>query len=242
MTQFTDNVTVNVEEGTVSGTGIFDIIMNTATEHLTVQYETSRIRKEDYATAYADIFKNCLGAAVQIWIQKPVQDRQAELVDAQKLSEEAKKELYYRQIEGFDEDYLQKILKITMDSWAVGFSVARDAFEAEGIPAPMQKLTIDDLYNRFVVPEFDNYTYGRNLRKTTTNPNPQRQTGTDIFQDMEDYRLQIEVLTIQINNPDTPSDTKTRLQYIIAELNRRLTQLESDYEKAKEEQLTDTIS
>ena len=69
--------------------------------------------------------------------------------------------MYRRQIEGFDEDYKQKILKICMDSWAVGFSVARDSFEASGIPAPMQKVTIDDLYNRFIVTELDKYNYGR---------------------------------------------------------------------------------
>ena len=40
-----------------------------------------------------------------------------------------------------------------MDSWAVGFSVARDSFEANGIPAPMQKTTIDSLYNQYVVTE-----------------------------------------------------------------------------------------
>ena len=40
-----------------------------------------------------------------------------------------------------------------MDSWAVGFSVARDSFEASGIPAQMQKVTIDDLYNQYVVTE-----------------------------------------------------------------------------------------
>ena len=76
-------------------------------------------------------------------------------------SEESKRNLYKRQIEGFDEDYKQKILKICMDSWAVGFSVARDSFEASGIPAPMQKITIDDLYNQYVVTELDKYNYGR---------------------------------------------------------------------------------
>ena len=73
--------------------------------------------------------------------------------------------MYKRQIEGFDEDYKQKILKICMDSWAVGFSVARDSFEASGIPAPMQKVTIDDLYNQYVVTELDKYNYSRPINK-----------------------------------------------------------------------------
>ena len=102
-----------------------------------------------------------LQAALQAWLQKGVAEKQLELLEAQVKSEESKRDLYRRQIEGFDEDYKQKILKICMDSWAVGFSVARDSFEASGIPAPMQKVTIDNLYNQFIVTELDKYNYGR---------------------------------------------------------------------------------
>ena len=48
-----------------------------------------------------------------------------------------------------------------MDSWAVGFSVAKDSFAASGIPAPMTKSFIDDLLNDYIVPDLDNYDYGR---------------------------------------------------------------------------------
>ena len=89
-----------------------------------------------------------------------------EILEAQAKSEESKRDLYRRQIEGFDEDYKQKILKICMDSWAVGFSVARDSFEASGIPAPMQKVTIDALYNQFIVTELDSYRDWETDRKS----------------------------------------------------------------------------
>ena len=88
-------------------------------------------------------------------------EAQIELAKYQARSELAKRDLYRRQIEGFDEDFKQKILKINMDSWAVGFSVAKDSFEASGIPAPMQKTTIDDLYNDYIVTELDSHTYKR---------------------------------------------------------------------------------
>ena len=93
--------------------------------------------------------------------QEALVEAQVKLTDAQVASEESKRNLYRRQIEGFDEDYKQKILKIMMDSWAVGFSVARDSFEASGIPAPMQKVTIDGLYNQYIVTELDKYNYSR---------------------------------------------------------------------------------
>ena len=237
----------------VVGSGLFDTLMQTATEHLAVQYANGRIRGEDYSSAYIQVFQTVLQAAITIWLQKGItekqlalelakinvqnkiqvdtlnvqnkvqiaianvqnklqadttntqlahqtsttnaqlklqadtsnaqlklqadtlksqgdlqwaivllqRDTQEALIDAQVQAEEAKKNLYRRQIEGFDEDYKQKILKICMDSWAVGFSVARDSFEASGIPAPMQKVTIDSLYNQYIVTELDKYDYGR---------------------------------------------------------------------------------
>ena len=158
--EFTDNVTTNTNFE-VTGTGIFDALMDTATKHLTAQLDAGRLRGEDYATAYIQVYTATLQAALQAWLQKGVAEKQLELLEAQVKSEESKRNLYRRQIEGFDEDYKQKILKICMDSWAVGFSVARDSFQASGIPAPMQKVTIDDLYNRFIVTELDKYVYGR---------------------------------------------------------------------------------
>ena len=158
--EFTDNVTTNTNFE-VTGTGILDALMNTATKHLTAQLDAGRLRGEDYATAYIQVYTATLQAALQAWLQKGIAEKQLELLEAQVKSEESKRDLYRRQIEGFDEDYKQKILKICMDSWAVGFSVARDSFEASGIPAPMQKVTIDDLYNQYVVTELDRYNYSR---------------------------------------------------------------------------------
>ena len=204
----------------VTGDGIFDKVMETATEHLAVQYINGRIRGEEYSATYIQTFQAVLQAASNMWLQKGTnekqlaldlakanatnklqaeienarnrlqadttnaqfslqiglgknqgdlqwaiallqRDAQEGLVQAQIDSEAAKRHLYYRQIEGFDEDYKHKILKICMDSWAVGFSVAKDSFEASGIPAPMTKLFIDDLLNTYIVPDLDNYDYGR---------------------------------------------------------------------------------
>lgn len=103
---------------------------------------------EDYATAYMQVYSVTLQAALQAWLRK-------DLIEAQIASEKAKGKLYNRQIEGFDEDYKHKILKICMDAWEVGFSVSKDSFQASGIPAPMQKATIDALYNQFIVTDSD---------------------------------------------------------------------------------------
>ena len=155
-TKFTRNVKVNEEEGTVEGEGIFDIFMNTATKHLMAQYNSNRMRKEDYATAYIEIYNVTLQAALKAWLERGLAEAQLALAKAQIESEKAKEKLYARQIEGFDEDYKQKILKICLDSWAVGFSVAKDSFNGGALPSPMQTGTITSLYNSFILPDLQN--------------------------------------------------------------------------------------
>ena len=165
--QFTDDVTVD-ENFEVTGKGILDVLMTTATKHLKAQLDAGRIRGEDYATAYVQVYTTTLQAALQAWLQKAIADKQEDLIDAQIATEKAKTALHRRQIEGFDEDYIQKILKICVDAWGVGFSVAKDNFEATGIPAVMQKVSIDDLYNKFVITNLDKYNYGRDYLEEIT--------------------------------------------------------------------------
>ena len=205
ITEFTANVKkVEDDNGAITGTGIFDVLMNTATKHLQVQFDSGKINGELYANAYIQVYQVTLQTAKDIWLQKSTSDaqlallskqadllseqiisegtkrnhlskqidllneqitledikgnhlnKQTDLLDKQINSEDAKRDLYRRQIEGFDEDYKQKILKIMMDSWAVGFSVSKDSFQASGIPATMQKTTIDDLYNSHIRTDFD---------------------------------------------------------------------------------------
>ena len=156
ITEFTANVKkVEDDNGAITGTGIFDVLMNTATKHLQVQFDSGKINGELYANAYIQVYQVTLQTAKDIWLQKGISEAQLALLSKQINSEDAKRDLYRRQIEGFDEDYKQKILKIMMDSWAVGFSVSKDSFQASGIPATMQKTTIDDLYNSHIRTDFD---------------------------------------------------------------------------------------
>ena len=168
ITEFTANVKkVEDDNGAITGTGIFDVLMNTATKHLQVQFDSGKINGELYASAYIQVYQVTLQTAKDIWLQKGISEAQLALLSKQINSEDAKRDLYRRQIEGFDEDYKQKILKIMMDSWAVGFSVSKDSFQASGIPATMQKTTIDDLYNSYIRTDFDNYTYVRTDKTIT---------------------------------------------------------------------------
>lgn len=181
--EFTHNVVKDDTTHTVTGDGVFDILMDTATKHLLAQYEANRIRGENYATAYIQVYIETLRAALRVWIEKGLQEKQAELLDKQielaekqlelyqkqLETEDAKKDLYRRQIEGFDEDFKQKLLKIGLDSWAVGFSVAKDtvAPNANMIPAAMTKTALDNLWNQAIVPEVDINTYQESAHNIT---------------------------------------------------------------------------
>lgn len=70
VSDFTKNVVIH-EDYTVTGEALFDIMMDTATKHLTAQYEAGRIRGEDYATGYVDIYKATLTTAAQLWSTLP---------------------------------------------------------------------------------------------------------------------------------------------------------------------------
>jgi hypothetical protein len=220
---FTENVSVDPQNWNVSGDGVFDDFMETTSKHLKAQFESQRLRGEDYGTAYVQIYIATLQALMQQWntlaieskrlevqlaiareakesqerveerklemqwriallnaeleekkiaMQEKIAEMQLELLSQQAAAEDAKKELYRRQIKGFDQDYKQKILKICMDAWAVGFSVARDSFSGEdGIPGPMQKGTIDALFNDFVYTEMDSFEW-----KPGKHPDAENQT------------------------------------------------------------------
>ena len=66
VSKFTRNVKTNSENHTVSGDGIFDILMNTATSHLLAQFGGNRIRNEDYATAYVQVYQTTLNLAYHL--------------------------------------------------------------------------------------------------------------------------------------------------------------------------------
>ena len=104
--------------------------------------------------------------------QRKLYCAQAEKTDKETEETEAKKALYMRQVEGYDENFLAEILKIQANAWNVGFSVSKDTFmAADGIPVIMQTAEISDYYKNWIEPNLDRYTYGRiNLKGTTIFP------------------------------------------------------------------------
>ena len=69
-------------------------------------------------------------------------------------TEKAKAKLYVRQIEGFDENFKEKMLKIMIDGFTVVYSVAKDAFSGE-LPEPVTVDGINQIYRTYMKREFD---------------------------------------------------------------------------------------
>lgn len=67
---------------------------------------------------------------------------QKALLGSQKISEDKKADLIVRQTAGFTDDAKQKLLKQSLDSWAVAYSVAKDA---NSIPDSIKVDAIDTL-------------------------------------------------------------------------------------------------
>lgn len=127
----------DVTDGTtsVTGNGAFDEMMKAIVAHLTVEYTAKRITSDAYPQVYLGAMQVALTQAVTFVLQRPMVEKQAD-------TEASKKLLVERQTKGFDDDAKQKLLKQALDSWAVAYSVAKDA---NAIPDTIKVNPIDSI-------------------------------------------------------------------------------------------------
>lgn len=130
-----DITAVTDGSNSVAGNGAFDEMMKAIVAHLTVEYDANRITSDQYPQVYLGAMQTALTQAVTFVLQKPLIERQAN-------TEDAKKALIERQTRGFDDDAKQKLLKQALDSWAVAYSVAKDA---NAIPDAIKVNPIDSI-------------------------------------------------------------------------------------------------
>jgi len=134
MTDFTRNVQVD-NDNVVTGDGIFDDMMEAVNTHIKAQYDAGRINGTDYASVYLGALQATIAEATKILMNK-------DIVDAQVVTEGNKAALVARQTKGFDDDAKQKLLKQTLDSWSVAYSVAQDA---NAIPDSIKVDSVDSI-------------------------------------------------------------------------------------------------
>ena len=109
----------------VTGDGIFDNLMETATAHLDAQWNNQRIRGEQYAEVYEQIYIKTLELALNAWINKPKADAETLLtldnidkvnaetanIQEQTVHEKLKEELTKCQTKLTCEQYQHELLK-----------------------------------------------------------------------------------------------------------------------------------
>lgn len=80
-------------EGTLDGTGSFDVLMQSAKAHIDEQYKLNRISGEEYAKLYTQTITVVLQQAIQYELTKAQTDAQVRLIDEQVLNAQVEREL-----------------------------------------------------------------------------------------------------------------------------------------------------
>ena len=111
------------------GTGVFDIIMKAANENIKIQNQTSRITGAEYAEVYLGTMQTAISEAMKFLLNSDQSTKDLEVKQAQidklnddKLTSAKQRDLYQRQIEGFDDNKYQKLFESQLSSWGLMFS------------------------------------------------------------------------------------------------------------------------
>ena len=89
----TSNVVTN-EGNEVTGSGVFDTLMNAVNKHIKAQYEEGRIYDSEFSTVYVNALQSTLELSARIVLDQKLKEKQAEevaartvLLEQQKLTE-----------------------------------------------------------------------------------------------------------------------------------------------------------
>lgn len=135
----------------ISGSGMFDKLMEAATNHIEKQLTDNRITSENYGTVYLGTMQTVIAESIGFALQRAQLKAKLEIDDNAAFDDLLLKEvqrkvynnqaaLYDRQRAGFDDDAKQKLLKTVLDSWSVAYSTAPDA---AAIPDAVTRTNLD---------------------------------------------------------------------------------------------------
>ena len=112
-----------------SGSGVFDKLMHAINGNILVQYESGRIKGPEYAQVYLGSMQTAVVEAMKFMLTKEQIAKDLDLKQAQidklnddKLTSAKQRELYQRQIVGFDDNKYQKLFESQLSSWGLMFS------------------------------------------------------------------------------------------------------------------------
>jgi hypothetical protein len=133
---------LTVTNNVVTGSGVFDDLMEAVTTHLEAQYQLGRITGGDFATVYLGAMQSALQQSVAYSIGAEKTNAEVPLINQKKITEYGQTlqttdatpnansvmgkqiTLYGEQAKGFKWNADQKYLKTLLDSWAINISTA----------------------------------------------------------------------------------------------------------------------
>jgi len=141
----TQGSSVTNTNNVITGTGVFDDLMESVTAHLEAQYQLGRITGTDFATVYLGAMQSALSASVSYTIGQEKTNAEVVLLTQKQTTEFAQTlvtgtqtpnansvlgkqiTLYGEQAKGFKWNADQKYLKTLLDAWAININVAGTA-------------------------------------------------------------------------------------------------------------------
>jgi len=126
----------------VTGTGIFDDLMEAVNIHLEAQFQLGRITGADYATVYLGAMQSALQNSASFTLGKEKTNAESTLIAQKEITEYAQTQqttkvaphadsltgkqatLYGEQSKGFKWNADQKYLKTLLDAWSINISTA----------------------------------------------------------------------------------------------------------------------
>jgi hypothetical protein len=129
-------------EYVVTGTGVFDDLMEAVNIHLSAQFQLGRITGADYATVYLGAMQSALQNSSSFVLGKEKTNAETAVLSQKEITEFAQTEqttkiaptstsimgkqatLYGEQAKGFKWNADQKYLKTLLDAWSINVSTA----------------------------------------------------------------------------------------------------------------------
>ena len=138
----TQGSSVTNTNNVITGTGVFDDLMESVTAHLEAQFQLGRITGTDFATVYLGAMQSALQASVSYAIGQEKTNAEVALLTQKQTTEYGQTlvtgnttpnansilgkqtTLYGEQAKGFKWNADQKYLKTLLDAWAINISTA----------------------------------------------------------------------------------------------------------------------
>ena len=137
----TQGSSVTNTNNVITGTGVFDDLMESVTAHLEAQFQLGRITGTDFATVYLGAIQSALQASVSYAIGQEKTNAEVALLTQKQTTEYGQTlvtgnttpnansilgkqtTLYGEQAKGFKWNADQKYLKTLLDAWAININV-----------------------------------------------------------------------------------------------------------------------